>query len=461
MSDKEQKREISFLESFILVLIFVMIFIFASGRFPTGMAILLCALVSAAYGVLKLKISWEAIYASILKMFSKGMSAVIILLMVGLISASWLASGTIPALVVMGLKILTPGTFLIAAFVSSAIVSIATGSSWTTCATVGVALMGVANGIGVPVGIAGGAIVSGCWIGDKWSPLSDTTNLGAAMTQEDVLDVWKKMIPTSGLGGLIAAVIFAFMGLKYAGNGMDKEKIQFLIDGISAQYNINYLLLLLPIIVVVFLAAKKKPVLPVLVLGVLLALGIAVFYQGKDLGELLKALYNGYTTDTGIPEIDKLLTGGGMLSMMGIMLIIFCAFILAGVLEEVGIMSALISKMGKITGNRGTLVLASYISAVLCTYLGGTAYTGVVLNAGMFEKPYNDLGMDKLTMARSLLEGSGHTNALVPWCGSHVLIVSTLGITFKDFLPFYYSFWASSILLIIYGFTGWFMTKKA
>ena len=461
MSDKEQKREISFLESFILVLIFVMIFIFASGRFPTGMAILLCALVSAAYGVLKLKISWEAIYASILKMFSKGMSAVIILLMVGLISASWLASGTIPALVVMGLKILTPGTFLIAAFVSSAIVSIATGSSWTTCATVGVALMGVANGIGVPVGIAGGAIVSGCWIGDKWSPLSDTTNLGAAMTQEDVLDVWKKMIPTSGLGGLIAAVIFAFMGLKYAGNGMDKEKIQFLIDGISAQYNINYLLLLLPIIVVVFLAARKKPVLPVLVLGVLLALGIAVFYQGKDLGELLKALYNGYTTDTGIPEIDKLLTGGGMLSMMGIMLIIFCAFILAGVLEEVGIMSALISKMGKITGNRGTLVLASYISAVLCTYLGGTAYTGVVLNAGMFEKPYNDLGMDKLTMARSLLEGSGHTNALVPWCGSHVLIVSTLGITFKDFLPFYYSFWVSSILLIIYGFTGWFMTKKA
>ena len=461
MSDKEQKREISFLESFILVLIFVMIFIFASGRFPTGMAILLCALVSSAYGVLKLKISWEAIYASILKMFSKGMSAVIILLMVGLISASWLASGTIPALVVMGLKILTPGTFLIAAFVSSAIVSIATGSSWTTCATVGVALMGVANGIGVPVGIAGGAIVSGCWIGDKWSPLSDTTNLGAAMTQEDVLDVWKKMIPTSGLGGLIAAVIFAFMGLKYAGNGMDKEKIQFLIDGISAQYNINYLLLLLPIIVVVFLAARKKPVLPVLVLGVLLALGIAVFYQGKDLGELLKVLYNGYATNTGIPEIDKLLTGGGMLSMMGIMLIIFCAFILAGVLEEVGIMSALISKMGKITGNRGTLVLASYISAVLCTYLGGTAYTGVVLNAGMFEKPYNDLGMDKLTMARSLLEGSGHTNALVPWCGSHVLIVSTLGITFKDFLPFYYSFWVSSILLIIYGFTGWFMTKKA
>ena len=461
MSDKEQKREISFLESFILVLIFVMIFIFASGRFPTGMAILLCALVSSAYGVLKLKISWEAIYTSILNMFSKGMTAVIILLMVGLISASWLASGTIPALVVMGLKILTPGTFLIAAFVSSAIVSIATGSSWTTCATVGVALMGVANGIGVPVGIAGGAIVSGCWIGDKWSPLSDTTNLGAAMTQEDVLDVWKKMIPTSGLGGLIAAVIFAFMGLKYAGNGMDKEKIQFLIDGISAQYNINYLLLLLPIIVVVFLAAKKKPVLPVLVLGVLLALGIAVFYQGKNLGELLKALYNGYATNTGIPEIDKLLTGGGMLSMMGIMLIIFCAFILAGVLEEVGIMSALISKMGKITGNRGTLVLASYISAVLCTYLGGTAYTGVVLNAGMFEKPYNDLGMDKLTMARSLLEGSGHTNALVPWCGSHVLIVSTLGITFKDFLPFYYSFWVSSILLIIYGFTGWFMTKKA
>ncbi|XCP84146.1 Na+/H+ antiporter NhaC family protein [Roseburia hominis] len=461
MGERKEKRDISFLEALILVAIFVVIFVLASGRFPTGMAILLCAMVSAAYGVIVLKIEWDKIYKNILAMFSKGMSAVIILLMVGLISASWLASGTIPALVIMGLKTLTPGTFLVAAFIACAVVSIATGSSWTTCATVGVALMGVANGIGVPVGIAGGAIVSGCWIGDKWSPLSDTTNLGAAMTGEDVIDVWKKMLPTSGIGGVAAAVIFAVMGLRYAGSGMDKEKIQFLVDGISSQYKINLVLLLIPIIVVVVLAAKKKPVLPVLVLGVVLALGIAVFYQGKDPGQMLNALYNGYVTDTGVAEIDKLLTGGGMLDMMGIMLIIFCAFILAGTLESVGVMNALISKMGKITGNRGTLVLSSYISAVLCTYLGGTAYTGIVLNTGMFEKPYEDAGMDKLTMVRSLLEGSGHTNALVPWCGSHVLIVSTLGITFRDFLPFYYSFWISSILLIIYGFTGWFMQKKS
>lgn len=461
MGETRKKRDISFLEAIILVAMFVVIFILASGRFPTGMAILLCALVSASYGVIVLKIEWDKIYKNILGMFSKGMSAVIILLMVGLISASWLASGTIPALVIMGLKILTPSTFLVAAFVACAVVSIATGSSWTTCATVGVALMGVANGIGVPVGIAGGAIVSGCWIGDKWSPLSDTTNLGAAMTGEDVIDVWKKMLPTSGIGGLAAATVFAVMGLRYAGSGMDKEKIQFLIDGISSQYKVNILLLLIPIIVVVVLAAKKMPVLPVLVLGVVLALGIAVLYQGKDLGALLNALYNGYITDTGSAEIDKLLTGGGMLDMMGIMLIIFCAFILAGTLETVGVMNALISKMGKITSNRGTLVLSSYISAVLCTYLGGTAYTGIVLNTGMFEKPYEDAGMDRLTMVRSLLEGSGHTNALVPWCGSHVLIVSTLGITFKDFLPFYYSFWISSILLIVYGFTGWFMKKKS
>lgn len=459
MEKKKSSKKISFVEALFLVAVFIAIFVWASGRFPTGMAILLCALVSAVYGVIILRLKWNVIYDQILSMFSKGMSAVIILLMVGLISASWLASGTIPALVILGLKILTPGTFLLAAFVSSAVVSIATGSSWTTCATVGVALMGVANGIGVPVGIAGGAIVSGCWIGDKWSPLSDTTNLGAAMTGEDVVDVWKYMLPTSGLGGLIAAVIFGVMGISYAGRGMDKEKIQFLVDGIEAQYHINFLLLLIPIIVVVILAAMKKPVLPVLVLGVILAVLLAVFYQGKNPGDILNALYNGYVTNTGVEEIDKLLTGGGLLKMMSIMLIIFCAFILAGTLEAVGVMDALISKMGKITGKRGTLVLSSYISAVLCTYLGGTAYTGVVLNAGMFKKPYKDAGLDNLNMTRALLEGSGHTNALVPWCGSHVLIVSTLGITFRDFLPFYFSFWASSILLIIYGFTGWFMRR--
>ena len=457
--DDKATRSITFIEALGLVIVYVLIFIYASGRFPTGLAILLCALITSVYGIVVLKIKWNSINQKILDMFAKGMPSILILLMVGLISSSWLASGTIPSLMVLGLKILTPSTYLLAAFICCAIVSLATGSSWTTVATVGLALMGVAKGIGIPLGLAGGAIVSGCWLGDKWSPMSDTTNVGAAMSGIDVVKVWKYMIPTSGFAAIITAVIFGIIGFRYSGIAFDQSAIDSLIEGIEAQYNINFFLLLLPIIVVIVLSAMNKPVLPSIVVGIVVAVIIAIVYQGKNPGELLNALYNGYVTQTGIADIDKLLSGGGLLKMTGVMLIIFCAFILAGVLETVGVMNALISKMGAITKSRPALVISAYICSVLCTYLGGTAYTGVALNEGMFEGPYEKAGLHKLNLVRALLEGAGHTNALVPWCGSHVMIVSCLGITFKDFLPFYFSFWISSALLILYGFTGWFMQK--
>ncbi|PAB58354.1 Na+/H+ antiporter NhaC family protein [Anaeromicrobium sediminis] len=458
MENSSKKRDITFIEAFGMILVYVAVFVWGKGKFPTGMAILICAFFSAAYGVWVLKTSWDDIFKNILKMFDMGMPAILVLLMVGFISASWLASGTIPVLIVYGLKILNPSIFLVAAFLVTAIVAIATGSSWTIVATFGVALMGIAKGMGIPPGVAGGAIVSGCWLGDKWSPLSDTTNLGAAVTGEDVFSVFKYNFHTSGLGGVGAAIVFTIVGFKYSGGVIDSGKIQSLLDGINGLYNINALLLL-PIVVVIYFAIKRKPVLPVLMLGVVVGIALAVIVQGKDLAQIINALYNGYVTETGVTEIDKLLSGGGLLSMMSVMLIIFCAFVLAGTLETIGTMDALVTKMGSLTKTRGPLVLTSYITSILATYLGGTAYTGVILNAGMYRSAYKKIGLANINLSRTVLEGSGHTSALVPWCGSHVIIYATLGITWADFLPHYYSFWVSSALLIIYGFTGLF-TKK-
>lgn len=441
-----------------LILVFVAVFIWGKGKFPTGMSILICAFVSATYGVVALKASWDEIFKNILKMFAMGMPAVLVLLMVGFISAAWLASGTIPVLIVYGLKILNPSIFLVAAFLVTAIVAIATGSSWTIVATFGVALMGIAQGMGIPAGVAGGAIVSGCWLGDKWSPLSDTTNLGAAVTGEDVFSVFKYLLPTSGLGGVGAAIIFAIVGMKYSGEAIDTVKIEQLLDGINGLYNINFLLLL-PIAFVIYFAVKRKPVLPVLMLGVAVGVALAVFVQGKDIGEIVNALYNGYVTQTGVAEIDKLLSGGGLLSMMSVLLIIFCAFVLAGALETIGAMDAIVARLGKLTNKRGPLIATSYITSILATYLGGTAYTGVILNSGMYRSAYKKLGLANINLSRTVLEGSGHTSALVPWCGSHVIIFATLGITWADFLPYYYSFWVSSALLMVYAFTGLFTEK--
>lgn len=453
-----KRRDITFLEAFLTILVYIGIFIYAHGKFPTGMAILLCATFSAIHGMFVLKISWNEIFEQIMKMFTMGMLSILVLLMVGFISSGWIASGTIPTLIVYGLKILNPSIFLVASFIVTSIVSIATGSSWSTVATFGLALMGVAKGLGIPVGLAGGAIVSGCWLGDKWSPLSDTTNLAAAVTGKDVFEVFKHNFVTSGMGGILAAVVFTILGFQYSSGSIDAEKVNSLVNGISSLYTIN-IIMLLPVAVVIVMAGMNKPVLPVLALATAVAVVLAVVFQGQDLGATLNCLYKGYVTNTGNKEIDKLLSGGGLLSVAPITMIIFCAFTLGGTLNAVGVMNALVSKLGVFTKNRGSLVMASMVTSTMSAYLGGTAYTGVILSSSMYEKAYKKLGLSKLDLARSVLEGAGHVSALVPWCGSHIMVVASLGITWIDFIPYYYACWISMALMLIYGFTGLFMSK--
>lgn len=456
MEQMKEKRKIKFGEALGLLLIYVVIFIYAIGKFPTGMAIIICMSITALYSVIVLKYTWDELFESIMKMFQMGLPSIFVLLVVGFLSASWLASGTIPTLIVYGLEILNPSIFLVATFLVTAIVSIATGSSWGTVATFGVALMGVAQGMGIPVGLAGGAIVSGCWLGDKWSPLSDTTNLAAAVSGHNVFDVWKYNIVTSGFGGIGAAIIFAVVGLQYTGQAIDTENIDSVVNGIKDVYTINPILLL-PIVIVIVLSVMKKPVLPVLALASAVAVALAVVFQGSSLGDNISWLYNGVVSETGVEAVDSLLSGGGMLSMAPITMIIFCALFLAGVLNKIEMMPALVSKMGFFTKTRGLLVTATFTTAFLGTYLGGTAYTGIIFATEMFSKAYEKLGLHKYELTRTAMEGAGHTSALVPWCGSHVIILASIGVAWNDFLPYYYSFWVSTVLTLLYAYTGWFM----
>ena len=316
--------------------------------------------------------------------------------------------------------------------------------------------MGVAQGMGIPLGLAGGAIVSGCWLGDKWSPLSDTTNLAAAVTGHNVFDVFKYNMVTSGFGGLGAAIIFTIIGFQYSGQAIDTASIDEVIAGIEGVYTINPLLLL-PIAMVIILSVMKKPVLPVLAGASAVAVILAMIFQGSSLGDNIDWLYNGVVSETGVEAVDSLLSGGGMLSMAPITMIIFCALFLAGVLNKIELMPALVSKMGIFTRSRGPLITATFLTSVLGTYLGGTAYTGIIFSTEMFGKAYEKLGLNKFELTRTALEGAGHTSALVPWCGSHVIILASIGVTWSQFLPYYYSFWVSAALTLIYGYTGWFM----
>ncbi|QEK13396.1 sodium:proton antiporter [Crassaminicella thermophila] len=460
---KRAKRNISFKESVFLLFTFIFILMWGAlkAKIPTGMSILLCAIVTSTYGMLILRFEWDEILKGILKVFSIGMPAVLILLMVGLITASWLASGTTPILIYWGLKILRPSIFLIAAFLITSIASIATGSAWAIIGTFGVALMGIANGIGVPIGVAVGAIVAGSYLGDKWSPLSDSANLAAAVAGQDVFHLFKSMFSTTGLGALGAIIIYGIIGLGYANNSaVDASSIKEIIDGLANAYNFN-IILILPPLVVIYLAVRKKPILPVLVIGVIIGAILAILLQNIPVNKMLSVLYSGYSSSTGLEGIDKLLSGGGLKSMMGLILIIFCAFIFAGTVEVIGILDTILNKLTKLTQSEGSLVLTSLITSVLTVYLSSSVYVSLILNGRMYVPAYERVGLHKVNLSRTIVEAASYSGAYVPWSGGALLILGTLGLKWYEFAPYLFNHWISMVLVVLFAFMGKFMEKNS
>lgn len=455
------KRTIKFGEAMGLLFAFVAILMWGAlkAKIPTGMSILLCATVASLYGMFGLKYAWDEILKGILKVFSVGMPAVLILLMVGLITASWLASGTTPILIYWGLKILKPSIFLAAAFIITSIASVATGSAWAIIGTFGVALMGIAEGLGVPIGVAAGAICAGSYLGDKWSPLSDSANLAAAVAGQDVFHLFKSMFSTTGIGAAAAIVIYMVMGMGYAGGGnVDASAILPIIEGLEGAYNFNLLLILPPLLVIAF-AAKKKPILPVLVLGVATGGILAVVFQKIPFSKMLSILYSGYTSSTGVEGIDKLLSGGGLSSMMGLILIIFCAFIFAGSVEVIGVLDAILEKLTKLTQSSGSLVLTSLVTSVLAVYLSSSVYVSLILNGRMYVPAYEKSGLHKVNLSRTIVEAASYSGAYVPWSGGALLMLGTLGVTWNQFAPYLFNHWISMALVVVFAFSGKFMEK--
>lgn len=457
----KEKRKITFGEAVGLLLAFVYVLIWGAlkAKIPTGMSVLLCAIIASTYGMVVLRYEWDEILQSILKILSVGMPAILILLMVGLITASWLASGTTPILIFWGLKLLSPSVYLVAAFLITGIASVATGSSWAIVGTFGVALLGIGQGLGIPVGVATGAIVAGSFLGDKWSPLSDSANLAAAITGSSVINLFKIMIPTSGFSSLLAMIIFGIMGFFYGSSGsIDASIIDPIVQGLGAAYHFN-LLLILPPAVVIVLAVKKKPILPVLVIGVALGALLAIVFQGIPVNKMLSILYSGFQASTGVEGIDKLLSGGGLSSMMGLVLIIFCAFAFAGTVEVIGILDAIMEKLRNATSTPGPLAIISLFTSVLTVYLSSSVYVSMILNGRMYEPAFKAAGLEKTNLSRAVVESACYSGAYVPWSGGHLVILGALGVSWQEFMPYLFNHWIAMLLVIIYAFAGAFTEK--
>lgn len=465
-SKKRTKKEATLIISLIPIVALILFLYFGVVKFKQDPHIPLVAgsCVAVAVAIFMLGNSWNDMEDGILKTINMGMQAVLILMVIGMLVGSWILGGIVPSMIYYGLQILSPSIFLVATVILCSIVSIATGSSWTTSATVGVALIGIAQGIDIPAPVAAGAIISGAYFGDKMSPLSDTTNLAPAMAGATLFDHIRHMVYTTGPSYIIALVIFGVMSARYAGQELDVQAINELLAVLKDNFNIN-LLMLVPPILVIAMVIFKVPAIPGLLGGVFLGALFAMLFQGADLGSTLDALQNGFVFEVGDAPteaqtmIADLLSKGGMQSMMWTVSLITCALSFGGILESTGMLEVIAGSLLKLAKGTGSLVFVTIFSCVFINVIASDQYLSIVIPGRMYKDAYAERGLAPRNLSRTLEDGGTITSALVPWntCGAYM--AKSLGVPTSQYLPYCFFNILNPIISVLMATFGLFQLK--
>lgn len=455
-----EKRQVSPLIALIPVLFLVVSLFLAIqviGADP-HIPLFTSAIVAALVGMFVLKVKWSEIEEGIVETIKMSMGAVIILMIIGMVIGTWILSGAVPVMIFYGLKILSPKIFLLATLLMCSVVSLATGSSWTTAGTVGIALMGIGMTLGIPAPIIGGAIISGAYFGDKMSPLSDTTNLAPAMAGAKLFDHIKHMIYTTGPSYVISAVLFLIIGMGYSGDSLDLALIQEINEGLQMGFNLNPMLLLIPVITI-GMVVMKVPAIPGLFGGAILGGLAAMMFQGADIGSVVDALHYGYASETGIEFVDELLSRGGLDSMMWTISLILCAMTFGGVMEKTGMLESLANVILGFAKSTGSLVVSVILTALGMNVLAGDQYLSIVIPGRMYKDAFDKRGLAPKNLSRVLEDSGTLTSALIPWNTCGAFMIGTLGLAPWTYVPYCFLNLINPLVSIFYGFTGITMEK--
>ncbi len=419
--------------------------------------ILASAAVAAFVAMLR-GFTWEELESGVIETIKMSMSAILILMIIGMIIGTWILAGVVPTMIYYGLQILSPGIFLVATTLICAVVSLATGSSWTTAGTVGIALIGIGQGLGIPLPIVAGAIISGAYFGDKMSPLSDTTNLAPSMAGANLFDHIRHMIYTTGPSLIIALILYGIIGMRYAGNSIDSASINSILNGLSSQFSITPLLLIPPILVIL-MVVLKVPAIPGLIGGTVLGGLFAFIFQGSGMSAIIGAAHYGYESGTGVESIDTLLSRGGLNGMMWTVSLILCAMAFGGVMEKSGMLRVIAETILKFANNTGSLVLSTVLTAIAINLVAGDQYLSIVIPGRMYKEMYDERGLHPKNLSRVLEDSGTLTSPLIPWntCGNFMW--TTLGVHPLAYLPYAFLNLINPIISIIYGYTGITMEK--
>jgi NhaC family Na+:H+ antiporter len=417
--------------------------------------------------------SWKEILRGITSSITSALPALIILLLIGALAGTWMLSGVVPAMIYYGLDILNPTIFLFASCLICSIVSIATGSSWTTVATVGIALVGIGDVLGFEKGIIAGAIISGAYFGDKMSPLSDTTNLAPAMAGTDLVTHIKYMALTTVPSIIITLLIFLVIGFFYDAGG-DTTQVNELQTAIASKFKITPWLFLVPLMVI-GLIIKKVPAIPALFIGSLLGGIFAVIFQPDLLMSLsgetnfMKASYktviDAMSTDISIVTenelVNELLSSSGMSGMLNTIWLIICAMIFGGVMEKTGMLKRITQSIIGFAKTTGSLIATTTVSCITFNITASDQYLAIVVPGRMFAEEYKERGLHPKVLSRTLEDSGTVTSPLIPWntCGAYHSGV--LGIATGDYFMYCFFNLISPVMTLAFGFLGIKIAKLA
>ncbi|MGD1889449.1 MAG: Na+/H+ antiporter NhaC [Cyclobacteriaceae bacterium] len=449
---------------FLLPLLAVNVYVYDSDSTygPNQIALIVSAAVAALIA-LRTGIQWTSLQDGIVKSISSAMSAMLILLLIGSLAGTWMLSGIVPAMIYYGLQILNPTIFLFAACVGCAIVSLATGSSWSTVATVGIALLGIGTALGLSTGVIGGAIISGAYFGDKMSPLSDTTNLAPAMAGTDLFTHIRYMTYTTVPSVTISLIIFLIIGFTADNTSTDSGNQEVLV-ALDNAFNINGWLFIVPV-VVIGMIIKKVPALPALLAGTLLGGLFAIIFQPGAIAQVsgqsglmgiysavMQAMYTDISITTDNEMVNELLSTGGMAGMLNTIWLIICAMIFGGVMESAGMLKRITQSIIQFAHSTGSLIASTACTSIFFNLTASDQYLAIVVPGRMFDQTYRDRGLKPRVLSRTLEDSGTVTSVLIPWNTCGATQAAVLGVATLTYAPFAFFCILSPIMTILFGF---------
>lgn len=469
----KQQKQASFLDAFIPI--FVLVCLLGSAVYlygdnsssgPNQIALLFATFTAALVG-LKNGYTWRLLEEAMIKGITLSLGAILILLMVGALIGTWLLSGTVPTLIYYGLQIISPQWFYAASCLICGIVAMSIGSSWTTAATIGVALLGVATGLGLDQVVTAGAVISGAYFGDKLSPLSETTNLAPAVAGSDLFEHIQHMLWTTVPSFVIAMIIFVIMGFS-ADVSSDIGRIDDIVSILNANFNINPMMLV-PLIVLLVLAYKKMPAFPAISIGAVIGAVWALIFQSDLLatqvdvsqGQLVgyfklvwATFYDGFAIKTGDSTMDDLLSGGGMAGMLTTTWLVMTALMFGAIMEKTGLLEVFVRSILRVARSTGSLIASTIATCFGTNLIAADQYIAIVVPGRMFKEEYKKRGLKSVNLSRTLEDGGTITSPLIPWntCGAYMQ--SVLMINPLDYAVYAFFNLINPFLAIIYAYIG-------